>query len=117
MRRIYLAGAYSATSTIAALDNIRRGIRAATEVLLAGDAPFCPWLDHQFVLALREGEALTASDLFAASLEWLKSAEAVVVLPGADNSVGAQKEIKIAEERGIPVYTLAEWLENKKPLN
>ena len=64
MRRVYVAGAYSASNVISVLDNIREGMRLSTQVLLLGYAPFCPWLDHHFQLMLREGEKLSVDDYY-----------------------------------------------------
>ena len=40
MKRIYIAGAYSANNVLTVLDNMREGMRLATKVLLLGYAPF-----------------------------------------------------------------------------
>lgn len=73
MKRVYVAGAYSADSTMGTLHNIRKGIRASTEIFLMGYAPFCPWLDFQFVLMLREGEQLYINQFYQYSFAWLKA--------------------------------------------
>ena len=104
MKRIYVAGAYSADNVIDVLDNMRRGMRAATEVLLAGYAPFCPWLDYQFQLMLREGENLTVPDYYAYSIAWLKASDAILVLPNSEHSRGVQAEVMTAMEMQIPIY-------------
>lgn len=104
MKRIYVAGAYSADNVIDVLDNMRRGMRAATEVLLAGYAPFCPWLDYQFQLMLREGETLTLQDYYEYSLAWVRAADAMLVLPNSENSKGTQAEIMEAIKLNIPIY-------------
>ena len=103
MKRVYIAGSYSADNVIAVLDNIRRGMRKATEVLLAGYSPFCPWLDFHFQLMLREGEKLEVSDYYAYSMAWLEASDAVLVLPNSENSKGTQAELIRARELGIPI--------------
>jgi hypothetical protein len=103
MKRIYIAGAYSADNVITVLDNIRRGMRKATEVLLAGYAPFCPWLDFHFQLMLHEGENLTVEDYYAYSMAWLEASDAVLVLPNSEHSKGTQKEILRAKELRLPI--------------
>ena len=102
MKRIYVAGPYSG-NTIQTLRNIRVGIRVCTEILLAGDAPFCPWLDHQYLLALRNNETLTVDTMRRYSLAWLAVSDEMLVLPGWERSVGTKAEIVQAHVIGIPV--------------
>lgn len=102
-KRIYVAGPYSADNVITVLDNMRRGIRVCTELLLKGYAPFCPWLDYQFNLMLRDAESLSVSDFYECSTAWLSTADEMLVLPGWQNSTGTLAEIKLAKEKGIPV--------------
>lgn len=101
--RVYIAGPYSADNVITVLDNIREGMRAATKVMLSGDAPFCPWLDFHFQLMLRPGESLTVKDYYRYSLAWLEVSDKVLVLPGWETSKGTIREIARARELGIPV--------------
>lgn len=109
-KRIYIAGAYSADRVMAILDNMRRGMRAGTEVLLAGYAPFVPWLDYHFQLMLREEETLIVEDYYAYSMAWLEASDAVLVLPHSEHSRGTQLEIKRARELNIPIYHSLEEL-------
>lgn len=104
MRRVYVAGAYSADNVITVLNNMREGMRLSTEVLLAGFAPFSPWLDYHFNLMLRPGESLSVHDYYEYSLAWLEASEAMILVPGWENSKGTQNEIKRAHELGIPVF-------------
>lgn len=104
MKRVYVAGAYSADNVLDIMDNMRRGMRVSTEVLLAGFAPFCPWLDYHFQLMLRDEERLTVADYYAYSIAWLKVSDMMLVLPNSEHSRGTQVEIGIAKEMGIPVW-------------
>lgn len=106
--RVYIAGSYSADNCLKVLDNIRIGQRAAVELLLKGMVPFCPWLDYQFHLMLREGEALTVADYQKYSMAWLEVCDAVFVLPNSENSKGTQAEIARAKELKIPVFNYCE---------
>lgn len=103
MKRVYVAGAYSANSVIGVLDNIREGMRWSTKVLLAGHAPFAPWLDFHFQLMLREGESLSVEDYYKYSLAWLRAADVVFVTPGWEQSKGTIAEIAEANLRGLRV--------------
>ena len=109
MKRVYVAGSYSADDVMDVLDNMRIGMRAGTEVLLAGHAPFVPWFDYHFQLQLRDKEKLTKGDYYRYSLAWLEVADVLYVLPNSEKSVGVQAEIQKAKELGIPiVYSLKE---------
>jgi len=109
-KRIYVAGAFNAGNVLDVLANMRRGMRQAVEVLLAGYSPFCPWLDYHFALMLKEGENLTIENFYNYSMAWLEVSDAIlVILEGAEESVGTQGEIKKAKELGIPIcYSLGE---------
>ena len=110
MKRVYIAGAYSADSVIGVLDNMRRGMRPSVKVFLAGYAPFVPWFDFHFQLMLREGETLTVEDYYRYSMAWLEVSDAVLVLPNSEDSKGTQAEIKRARELGIPIFYSLEEL-------
>src|SRR5439155_23036466 len=96
--RVYVAGLYSRTpdgkvaGIIDALHNMQVGMRVATELLIAGHVPFCPWLDYQFFLMLREGETIPMDAIKAYSMEWLKVSEAILMLPGWEGSAFAPPE-------------------------
>ena len=104
MKRIYIAGAYSANNIITVLDNMRRGMRAATEVLLLGYAPFAPWFDYHFSLMLLDNEQLDINDYYEYSVAWLAVCDAVLVLPNSEYSNGTKRELEYAVSRGIPVF-------------
>lgn len=116
MKRVYVAGLYSRNkqgemaNVIEVLDNMRVGMRVATEVFLAGYAPFCPWVDYHFMLMLREGEKLEIEDYYAYSLAWLEKSDALLVLPGWESSPGTVRERDRSVELGIPVFYSLEAL-------
>jgi len=109
MKRVYVAGAYSANNVIEILNNIREGMRWATKVFLTGNAPFTPWLDFHFHLMLREDENLTVEDYYEYSLAWLRAADVVFVTPGWEQSKGTIAEVAEARRLGIKVvYNIGE---------
>ena len=103
-KRVYVAWAYSADNVLGVLDNIRNGIRISTEILLAGYAPFCPWCDHSFVLALREGEHISVQQFYDYSIAWLEVSDVMVLVPGWENSKGVNRERVIAMDLDIPIF-------------
>ena len=104
MIKVYVAGAISNPDSLKFLDNIRKGQRASTELLLKGYAPFCPFLDYQFFLQLRDSEKITIEQIQAYSRVFLEVCNAVLVLPNWQGSLGTQKEIQHATHLGIPVF-------------
>lgn len=112
MKRVYVAGAYSADNVIQVLENMRVGMRVSTEVLLKGYAPFCPHLDYQFALMLREGEKLTVPHYYAYSMAWLEASDVILLLPNSENSKGTQVELARANELGIPIVDSIEALDD-----
>ena len=50
-------------------------------------------------------------------MAWLEVSDAVVLVPGWEQSNGTKKEIEVAEKLGIPVYSYDDfkngWLESK----
>lgn len=115
MKRVYVAGAYSASNVIDVLDNMRRGMRWSTRVMLAGHAPFCPWIDYHFQLQLQEHEELTVEDYYAYSLAWLQVSDVVFVTPGWEKSKGTHAEIAEARRLGIPVVFSFDDIERMEP--
>ena len=116
MKRVYVAGSFSSDNVLGVLDNMRIGMRKATEVLLNGYSPFVPWFDYHFQLNLREGEKLSVQDYYNYSLDWLEVSDALLVLPGSDSSNGTKKEIERAKELGIPIYYSLNELKSSKDI-
>lgn len=113
MKRVYVAGPYSADNILKGLENIRAGQRMAAKLLQRGYAVFCPWLDHQLFLQIREGEAISLETIQAHSMAWLQASDAVLVLRGWQASKGTLAEIMRALDLRIPIFynsfDLDEW--------
>jgi len=103
MKRIYVAGPYSANNVMDVLRNIRNGIEASQRVFMLGYAPFCPWLDYHYVL-MDFGDALTLDDFYKYSLAWLLVSDGVLVLEGWEKSNGTIAEIAYAKIHNIPIF-------------
>lgn len=107
MIRVYVAGKYSDDNVLSVLGNIGRGIDLCKELFLKGYAPFCPWLDHQYVLHMTSNERAnaTVSMFHDYSLAWLEASDCVLVIPDRiETSRGVQKELARAMEMGMPIY-------------
>jgi len=103
--RVYIAGPYSADNPIDMLNNMRAGMRAATELMQHGNiAPFCPFLDYHFQLQLREGESLSVEGYYRYSMAWLEVSDAMLLLEGWGNSKGAKEEFWKAKHLRMPTF-------------
>jgi hypothetical protein len=120
MIRVYVAGAYSGPDVLSVLNNMRIGMRAAKDVLVAGMAPFCPWLDYQFFLLLRDDEQISLDSIYGYSMAWLEASSAVYVVQNPANvqSRGTQQELAKAKELHLPIFNdlqhLIAWAERKR---
>jgi len=112
MKRVYIAGSYNAPDIITCLDNMRRGIQMAVQILKAGYSPFCCWLDYHYRLM---DSKITREMYQAQSMAWLEASDAVLVMPNSEDSKGTQAEIARARELGIPVYHSFEQLQREIP--
>ena len=104
MKRVYVAGPYSADNIIDVFENMRKGMRVGVEVFLAGYAPWVPWHDFHHQLMFQDGESLSVDDYYEMSMAWLVVSDAVLVLPGWVNSKGTVAEMHKAVNLGIPIY-------------
>jgi len=103
-KRIYCAGAMSDPNPIKFLDNLRKGMRISTQLLLEGFAVFSPFIDYSLFFQLREGESIPIEMIQAQSLAWMEVSDAILLVEGWENSRGAQKELERAYSLGIPVF-------------
>ena len=114
MKRVYVAGPYSADNVIDVFENMRRGMRMGVRVFLAGYAPWVPWHDFHHQLMFRDGESLSIDidDYYEMSMAWLVVSDAVLVLPGWLNSKGTVAEVDKASRLNIPIFHSLEDLKN-----
>jgi len=104
MTRIYMAGAYSGSNILQIFRNMQIGIAESTEILKAGMAPFCPWLDYQFFL--HPGCNIDLETIRKYSIAWMEVSAAVKVVdnPANIDSKGLAEELEKARELGIPAF-------------
>ena len=94
-QKIYVAGPYSTGDVML---NIRDAVEVANYLLDYGFIPFVPHLTGFWhMLYSRKYE-----DWLQYDEEWLKSCDAVLRLSG--ESYGADREVNLAKELGIPVF-------------
>lgn len=94
-KKIYIASPYTQGNTS---ENIRNHLKAGSTLLEMGHTPFMPLLTHFMdLLHPRSYEEWMEYDM-----EWLKSCDCVLRLWGA--SEGADREVKLAESLGKPVF-------------
>ena len=102
MKKVYVAGPYSADNIIQVLSNIRNGIETAVGLIHLGHAVFCPHLDFLFALVMG-GESLTKEQFQANSMAWVEVSDVVYVMPGSEKSNGVKREVERAQSLKIPV--------------
>jgi hypothetical protein len=110
MKKIYVAGAYSANNVLDVLKNIGRGEDYSAKLFMMGYAPFCPWHDKDFVLRNWDKD-FTVKMFYDYSMAWLEVSDIVFVIPGYENSKGTLAEIERAKELSIPIVYSIEELE------
>jgi len=112
MKRVYVAGPYSADNVLDVLKNIVRGEKACATLFALGFAPFCPWHDESFVIDKPDND-FSVQQFYDFSMAWLRVSDAVFLINGWHKSKGTLAEIAEADKLYIPVFTtipaLIEW--------
>jgi len=103
MKRVYVAGPYSADNVLEVLQNIGRGEAVALEVFKAGFAPFTPWHDKTFCISAYDVD-FSVEQFYNYSIAWLEVSDAVLLVEGWETSKGTLAEIEIAKNNDIPVF-------------
>ncbi len=101
--RIYVAGPYTGGDTDS---NVEIAMNVGSKLIKRGYTPFVPHLYH-YIHLLWPGSYETWMEQ---GVSWLKKCDAVLRIPG--DSPGAEREVAIAKDIGIPVfYTISELVE------
>jgi hypothetical protein len=106
MKRVYVAGSITPKGiqeqnlAVEFLNNISKLNQAAVKIIKAGYAPYSPGIDFQYFLS-PGGDTITEQEIKDISIAWLSVSDALLILPGYENSPGTLKEIKIAKELNI----------------
>ncbi|MBC8273418.1 MAG: DUF1937 family protein [Chloroflexi bacterium] len=93
--KVYVAGPYTKGDVVV---NVRRAVLAAEELIKRGHVPFVPHLTHLWHLISPH----PIEFWFTYDNHWLDSCDCLLRLAG--DSVGADKEVALAERQGIPVF-------------
>ena len=101
MKRVYIASPYSKGDQAI---NVRRQIDCADALMALGFTPYAPLLSHfQHLVHPRP-----IKDWYKFDNEWVKACDYLLRLPG--ESKGADDEVALANELGIPVFYSIEEL-------
>ncbi len=102
MRVIYTAGPYRSPQGVWGMtQNIARATVIARELWLAGWAVICPHANTAHMDGTDTDHVFLDGDL-----EILRRCDAVVMLPGWEQSAGSRGERELAVSLGLPIY---EW--------
>jgi len=102
MRFIYIAGPYTAPTAEGIERNVWAAIEAGHRLMDLGFHPFVPHLSH-YSEARRPRHY---EEWMALDFAWIRKCDAMLRLPGA--SSGADREVALARELGIPVFEAIE---------
>jgi hypothetical protein len=101
-KRVYVAGPMTLQNLD---DNIRRGIEAGIELIVAGYAPLVPHLTHYMEPS---GGRFDLETWLQVDLPWVQVADRLVRLAG--RSPGADRETALANSLNIPTFNRLEEL-------
>ena len=106
--KIYIAGPYTPKTDNVhdapriAHQNVRKAIIAALKLIKKGHYPFVPHLSH--FMHLENDEPTESSYWVDYDLKWLEACDAILLLPGWEESSGARREYEEAKKLGLKVY-------------
>lgn len=108
MELIYIAGKYTAKTYSEIDNNIKKAELAAVEVIsklgLKGWFPITPHLNTAHFEIYEPALPIDYHYWIDGTAELLKKCDAILMLPGWEESSGARGEKEIAEKLGIPVF-------------
>lgn len=96
---VYIAGPFRATTAWGVEQNVRRAEQAALEVWRLGAAAVCPHMNTRHFHGVLADNVWLDGDI-----EILKRCDAVLMLDGWEESVGASAECGVAHSTNIPVF-------------
>lgn len=105
MKRIYIAGPYSAKTAREVQANVNKAIETACMLIIEGWNPYIPHLSHY--IWLHPWGEFSWNKWLELDLEWLRLCDALFYL---GPSRGADMEKRVAASMGMPIYTSLEEL-------
>jgi len=99
MKLVFISGPFRADSAWGVEQNIRRAEELSLEVWRKGFACICPHTNTRFFDGAADDNIWLAGDI-----EIMRRCDAVLLVPGWENSSGSVAEVKIARYFGIPVF-------------
>ena len=105
MKIIFIAGAYIGDGKVKTIEkNIREAEKYAVALADREVGFFCP---HKHTEHFNSGKKSTAPEQFYYNLDFYfltKIADAVLVVPGWENSKGTKKELEWAKKKGMKIF-------------
>jgi hypothetical protein len=105
----YLASPYTHPDPKVREERYLAACRKAADLMLAGKVIFCPIAhSHPIAEQMPDGKAVDGAFWKQQDEPYMAMCDELIVymLPGWDTSSGIAHEIKVAEERGIPIQYL-----------
>ncbi len=99
--RVYIAGPYRADDAAGVQRNVRAASEEGAELLAAGYVPFVP---HTMTHGWEDRGDITDEQFLAMDIQWLEVCDAVLVLPGWEQSNGTLGEMAHAGALGLEVF-------------
>ena len=111
MKMIYIAGKYRAENEYGIWVNVRTAQLATFKILeeMDGWAPICPHANTHGAGGIRDDEYI-----LECCLEIMSRCDAVLLLPGWEESEGSVAEVHAAAELMIPCFTYEEFFGEEK---
>ena len=100
IRRVYIAGAYSAPTREQIDDNIAHARQAAIYLNHQGYATFCP---HLNTAHFEDVMTISSGDWVARCVKWLEVSDCIYILTGSEHSVGTGIELGLAKALGLEI--------------
>lgn len=100
--RIYIAGPYRAKTPSDVDRNILVAREAMAKLLVLGHTPFCP---HSMTAGFEHDFPEIDDEVYLRTdLEWVFLCDAILMLPGWENSSGSRAELEAARGAGLKLF-------------
>lgn len=114
MKIVFIAGPYRAPTEWGVHSNIQRAEQAAVAIWKLGISVICPHKNTAYF-----GGAAPDRVWLDGAQEQLRRSDAIFLVSGFERSEGAQNEIALAKELGLPIFKKIEevehWLKHESP--